>query len=575
MRAVMRITRLSTLLVPTLTLALLPLAPSGAVAAEPAVISDGFGAASTFDTTSFAAFGNSAATGGLVHVDLAMPFTVPPTRSYHLHAIDLAITASSGSPAVEVRILGTDPGPSAGGLPRESLILDRVTLVVPRLDDRAGPPGPLAITHLDLSQGPALRPGALYWLALSALGANQDATLSWWAASRAAGGAPAFVATRSNLGPWRPTEAPGLGLAARIIVTPVPSHAATGYTFTKIADTRGPFRTFPRPALVALSPAGTVVFRAELDTGSMGIFSNTGGIFSAVAESGQVSAEFSQLDSFPSLNANGLVAWRGTLRGGAEGIFLRQGSSLTAVVNTRDRFHTLGHPSVNAAGTVAFLAGLDGRGGGVFTATPGTVGAIAHTDGPFEGFLGRPSMNAKGTVAFGARLDSGEMGIYSARPGSRPTAIADTTGPFTALRAPCINDRGTIAFHACMDEAKPDCPPAVSAVEGLFAGNGGPLLRIADTSGAFDWLGNPVLNNAGQAAFVARLNSGQRGIYTGPDPERDKVLVTGDSLFGTEVTDLGFIHGLGLNDLGQIAFYARLRDGTEGIFLASPYTPVQ
>ncbi len=567
----MKLNPLSTLIVTAL--ALLPCAPSGAASAEPTVLYDGFGAASSFDTATSAAFGNSAAAGGRVDADLAVPFDVPPSQHYHLHAIDLAITAMSGSAEVEVRILGSDPGRPAAALPEESLVLERLTLRVPKLDDHAGPPGPLAITHLTLSQGPALRPGTRYWLAVSARAPNTDTILTWWAASRQAGGLPEFVATRSNLGPWRLAEAPGQGLAARIVVTPVPSRTATGYAFTKIADTHGPFRAFPRPGLVALSHTGTVVFRAKLDAGSEGIFTGAGSAFSAVAESGHGFAEFRQLDPFPSLSASGAVVWHGTLRSGAEGIFMRNGSSVTSIVDAQGPFHSFGHPTVNTAGAVAFQAGLDGQGGGVFLAKRGAIGAIAHTDGPFDGFLGRPSINDKETVAFGARLDSGEMGIYARRRGSPPTTIADTTGPFRALRGPSLNDRGTVAFHACMDHASSDCRPAVSAAQGLFAGNGGPVVKIADTTGPFDALGNPTLNNAGQAAFVARLDSGHSGIFTGPDADRDKVLVTGDRLLGSEVADLGFFHGLGFNDAGQIAFYARLQDGTEGIFLASPVTP--
>ncbi len=571
----MMIARRFTLIVLLLPLALPPFAPSGACSAEPTVIYDGFGSALRFDTMTSAPFGISATAGSRIDIDLAVPFTVPLSQAYHLHAIDLAVTASLGSPEVEVRILGNTPGVSAPGLPQESIVLERVTLRVPVLDNQAGPPGPPAVTHLDLSQGPALRPGAQYWLALSAIKPETDATLNWWAASHMAGSPPTLVATRSNLGSWRLAEAPGRGLAARIVVTPVPTRTATPYAFTKIVDAQGPFRSFPRPGLVALSNAGTVVFRAELGTGRAGIFSSTADSLYTVAESGHAFAEFGRLDPFPSLNASGVVVWRGTLQGGAQGIFMRKGSSLTSVVDARGPFHTFGHPTVNAAGAVAFVAGLDGQGGGIFMAKNGTVAAIAHTDGPFDGFLGRPSMNDKGTVAFGARHDSGETGIYAWRPGSAPTTIADTTGPFTALRGPSINDRGTIAFHACMEDGRLDCPPAASAAQGLFSGNGGPLVRIADTSGPFDALGDPALNNAGQAAFIARLDSGHRGIYTGPDAERDKVLMTGDRLLGSEVIDLGFVHGLGFNDAGQVAFYARMQDGSEGIFLATPDPPSQ
>lgn len=50
------------------------------------------------------------------------------------------------------------------------------------------------------------------------------------------------------------------------------------------------------------------------------------------------------------------------------------------------------------------------------------------------------------------------------------------------------------------------------------------------------------------------------GIYTGPDRVADKVIATGDSLFGSTVTDLAFDRD-GMNNKGQIAFTAHLADG--------------
>lgn len=49
----------------------------------------------------------------------------------------------------------------------------------------------------------------------------------------------------------------------------------------------------------------------------------------------------------------------------------------------------------------------------------------------------------------------------------------------------------------------------------------------------------------------------------------DKVITTGDSLFGSTVTSIDFSRQ-GLNNLGQVAFYATLADGTSGIFRADP-----
>lgn len=50
------------------------------------------------------------------------------------------------------------------------------------------------------------------------------------------------------------------------------------------------------------------------------------------------------------------------------------------------------------------------------------------------------------------------------------------------------------------------------------------------------------------------------GIFTGPDPIADRVIASGDSLFGSTVVGLD-LKPTRLNDGGQIAFGASLADG--------------
>ena len=65
-------------------------------------------------------------------------------------------------------------------------------------------------------------------------------------------------------------------------------------------------------------------------------------------------------------------------------------------------------------------------------------------------------------------------------------------------------------------------------------------------------------------AFFATFNTGRRGLYTGSDLVANKVIETGDPLFGDTVVILDIDTG-GLNDAGQIAFYFELANGTRGI----------
>jgi len=115
-------------------------------------------------------------------------------------------------------------------------------------------------------------------------------------------------------------------------------------------------------------------------------------------------------------------------------------------------------------------------------------------------------------------------------------------------------------------------------------GNGGPLTVVADTSGAFQSFGfffgftAPALNNNGEVAFLADLDSGGSGIFVGPDPVADRVIGTGDTLDGSTVSNLRFCDE-GLNDSGQLVFQATFNDPSvpEGVrvavFRATPRTP--
>ena len=148
---------------------------------------------------------------------------------------------------------------------------------------------------------------------------------------------------------------------------------------------------------------------------------------------------------------------------------------------------------------------------------------------------------------------------------------AGPPGDFGTFRGPipfygesaAINDQGAIAFEGFSGQ------PGAFAI---FRLDGDKVTTIAETTtGTFSDLGSePALNNRGSVAFLGTLASGVQGIYTGPDPVRDKVIQVGDPLDGTTVADLTRALGhSGLNDSGSIAFVATLADGRQGIFVAT------
>ncbi len=96
---------------------------------------------------------------------------------------------------------------------------------------------------------------------------------------------------------------------------------------------------------------------------------------------------------------------------------------------------------------------------------------------------------------------------------------------------------------------------------------------FANNDGSFRNFAGNSINNRGTVTFLARLDAGGSGVFTGPDPVADKVIATGDPLLGSTVANLAISQsepGVGLNEKGQIAFFAELANGTQGIYRADP-----
>ncbi len=533
------------------------------------LIHTGFGFQNSFSTDSFLPLGRDQSQQSPADLHHAQLFTVPPGEDQYLYSLDLAVISMTEGSVLEVRVLGNDASRGLHGAPDDGYVLEVFHLNLETFTNVPSERESQAIVHLTSASGPLLRAGTHYWLELSIKSPLAYAKAKWWGAAPESNPYSSVQAQRRNLGSWAVTQVAGPGQAFRINLIAVPVHHTSGYKFSSIATTDGPFRRFETNGSLSLTNAGTVAFWAELDNGLQGIFTSDGQSHAAVTRGAEILADIEKFGYFPSMNTSGSVAFLGTPRDRHDGVLILDGKPLNHFADQTGPFHSLGHPSINAQGTVAFLAGLQGQGGGVFTLTSGTIATVAHTSGPFEGFYPRPSLNDKGTVVFTGRLDFGGSGVFAARRGGIAT-IADTATSLTSFGAPSINNRGTVAFWACQDAQQPSCPRHSDNLQGIFLGNGGPLTTLVDSRGPYRTLGNPVINNNRTVGFAALLDSGRHGIYTGPDPVTDKVIESGDHLLGVQVRDIGFSQGLDLNDAGEIAFVARLADGTEGIYLATP-----
>lgn len=272
-----------------------------------------------------------------------------------------------------------------------------------------------------------------------------------------------------------------------------------------------------------------------------------------------------------------MVAFSARLDAQVSGIFTSSGGALTTVaqISRTPTIAELVEPAINEQGTVAFFerfdpARLPGSPGIIFTSSGGSLTTIADTRVPAINILAVEGnqINNEGSVAFATitRILTGSGGSLN--------TIADTSGPlntFYTSSPPDINDAGTVAFEATLD----------GGGFGLFTGNGGLLTTIADTSGPFSSFSSSTsgsfaigasglaINNEGTLVFLASLDDGGSGIFTGSDPVANKVIAVGDSLLGSTVTSLR-LSSDGLNNSGELAFSATLADGTQGIFRTEP-----
>ena len=335
---------------------------------------------------------------------------------------------------------------------------------------------------------------------------------------------------------------------ALILVTALPSSAwSESFRITKIADTSA---TFAHPAI---NNAGTVVF-----TRIGAVVTGNGGSLTTIADSSGFLGDFFSSDV--SINDSGRVSFTSTRDAGGVALFSSIGGQPTLIAETGTRFSNVGFTSsINNSGTVAFRAFEDGVGFRVFTGNGGSLTPIASST---EGFIEEHvSINGAGTVAFsGGGLSSSDLvGLFTGS-GGAVTPIADDSGPLDFPFLASINDVGTAAFVAQLD----------AGGNGLFLG-GTQVRPFADTNGLFSFFFAlaPSLNDAGEVAFGAGLDGGGTGIFVGPNPLADKVITTGDSLFGSTVTSLS-LGSQALNNAGQVAFYAELSDGTQSVFVATP-----
>jgi hypothetical protein len=338
------------------------------------------------------------------------------------------------------------------------------------------------------------------------------------------------------------------------------------------AGTGGTFSGFNAPDL---NDAGQSAFFASV-TGSPsteGIFRSSGpGLVTALARFGEAApasgagtgGTLSVINAL-FLNDAGQATFVANVTGSTstQGIFRSSGPGLVTAlarvgeaapasgVGTGGTFTNFGAPPLNDAGQTVFLANVTGSTSiqGIFRSSgPGLVTALAREDeaapssgagtgGTFSGF-GTPALNKAGQAAFLANVigSTSIQGIFRSSGPGLVTALAragefapflggGTQGIFSGFGTPVLNDAGQVAFLANMTGSG-------FSNQGIFRSSGPGLVTLlarasdaapatgAGTDGLFNSFGTPALNNAGQVAFKGLVfgSTSDSGIFRGSGP---------------------------------------------------------
>jgi hypothetical protein len=204
---------------------------------------------------------------------------------------------------------------------------------------------------------------------------------------------------------------------------------------------------------------------------------------------------------------------------------------------------------------------------GVFLFDLPTTVEIDQTRDPDVGGS-RVAINDYSEIAFHVEQPGDGTATIYRTDGVTTIDVADTSGMFAGFDSPgSINDAGEIAFAATLD----------SGDIGVFVQSGSSIDEIFGTpgdNGAVIY--HPAINNASAVAFGFSIfedpltgvssSISYDSILVSPGPR--EVIRTGIPLSGDFVRSLDFFGAM--NDVGEISFRAELEDGRAGVYKAVP-----
>jgi hypothetical protein len=328
-------------------------------------------------------------------------------------------------------------------------------------------------------------------------------------------------------------------------------------------------------SIPSINDEGTVVF-IDTSSGGSGIYTGNGGPLTTIATSSIFFAPYSSGGGYawgdlpaPAINDAGVVAFYvRTDASDGQGILSGTQSGLTTIVTSPGPAGNpnalTGAPLIDDAGSVVYLihfptSNLFVTGTGVFTGSGGVPTTIISSDSSSAGLtVIDPAISHNGTIAYEWRGPTTSSGftdsLYTLHNGV--TTLITSTQPesLTSFATLAVNDAGTVL---------------ASTGRTLEMGNSTSFGTLSTLSLPISAIDTVAINDANLVAFRGLLSSGGTAIYTHTDSGFMKVIAFGDAFDGSFVTALAMSREA-INDRGQVTFWAKLANGEQGIFVASP-----
>ena len=395
---------------------------------------------------------------------------------------------------------------------------------------------------------------------------------------------------------------------------PCAASAASGYTLRKVAlageAAPGTSDTFATPSAVAMNPGGQVAFLSSLSSGptATGGWVETGGVLALRMRSGDPAPDaggtYSMLAGFPQIDASGGLALLALVTGGSSprGVFLDAGSGDSSLLLSGAAAPAPVGGTLSAGladlqpfgfrdGVLLFRSAVTGgsASSGLFRrsavgtltvvalvgqAAPGAGGATysAFTHPSLDPFA-RPAFSASlvgGSAARGLFADTG-AGL-SARALAGGAAPGTGGGTFTDFLYPA-SAGGAVAFLAQVTGG--------AATGGVFLDDSGiaPVAvehQVAPGTGGgtlFQVNAPPTIDGYRNVSFSANLTGGSAssGVfrYDADTAALAPVALAGETVPGVSSPLSSFAH-VAAGGGGAVTFVAKLADGRDGVFVATP-----